>query len=273
MSNQQEPLLALRHGPTGRSVVVLHGGPGAPASASALARALADPLHVVEPWQRWSSSVPLSVDRHVEDLAGVISRDIPDEKPALVGESWGAMLALVFASRYPDRVSAVALIGCGTFDRRARARLHDTLAQRTSPELKAELADLESRFPDEGERLARAHRLSDSIYTYCRAAGAEDPVERFDPKGQAETWDDMARLQETGVYPARFVSIHCPVLMLHGSYDPHPGPMIRDGLKPYIPQLEYREFEQCGHSPWIEEHARDRFHIELRSWLEQHLRP
>jgi pimeloyl-ACP methyl ester carboxylesterase len=228
---------------------------------------LADPLHVLEPWQRWSSGVQLTVDRHVEDLAGVISRDIPGDKPALVGVSWGAMLALVFTSRYPDRVSALALVGCGTFDRRARRRLQDTLAQRTSPELKAKLAELDSRFPDEGERLAQAHRLSDSLYTYCRAADAEDPVEHFDPKGQVETWDDMVRLQESGVYPARFVSIQCPVLMLHGSYDPHPGPLIRDSLKPYIPHLEYREFERCGHSPWIEAHARDGFIAELRSWL------
>ena len=94
-----------------------------------------------------------------------------------------------------------------------------------------------------------------------------------DPKCQAETWHDMLRLQDSGVYPARFASIHCPVLMLHGSYDPHPGPMVRDSLKPYIPQLEYREFGHCGHSPWIEEHARDRFLEELRSWLEQQLRP
>jgi pimeloyl-ACP methyl ester carboxylesterase len=233
---------------------------------------LADPLHVLEPWQRRSSSVPLTVDRHVEDLARVISREIPGEKPALVGASWGAMLALVFTSRYSDPVSAIVLIGCGTFDRQARARLHDTLAQRTSPELKAQLAELESRFPDEKERLVRAHRLSESIYTYCRAAGVEDPVEHLDPKGQAETWDDMLRLQESGVYPARFASIQCPVLMLHGTYDPHPGPMIRDSLKPYIPNLEYREYDRCGHSPWIEEHVRERFLVELRTWLEQQRR-
>ena len=266
-------MIVRRYGRSGRSVVVLHGGPGAPGSAAALARALADPLHVLEPWQRWSSGVPLTVDRHVDDLADVIARDIPGEKPALVGVSWGAMLALVFTSHHPDQVSALALVGCGTFDRQARAQLHDTLALRTRPELKAQLADLQSRFPNEEERLAEAHRLTDSLYTYCRAADAEDPVEPFDPKGQVETWEDMVRLQESGVYPARFVSIQCPVLMLHGAYDPHPGAMIRYSLKPYIRNLEYREFERCGHSPWIEAHARDRFLAELRSWLEQHIHP
>jgi pimeloyl-ACP methyl ester carboxylesterase len=260
-----------RYGPLGRTAVVLHGGPGAPGSASELARALADPLHVLEPWQRWSSGIPLTVDRHVEDLAAVISEHIPDEKPALAGESWGAMLGLVFASRHPDRVSELALIGCGTFDRRARARLQETLAQRTGPELNAQLADLESRFPDEGERLAQVHRLSDPLYTYCRAADAEDPIEHFDAKGHVETWDDIVRLQDSGVYPAGFASITCPVLMLHGTYDPHPGPMIRDSLAAHIPQLEYHELEKCGHSPWVEAHAREHFLARLRSWLEQNL--
>jgi hypothetical protein len=55
--------------------------------------------------------------------------------------------------------------------------------------------------------------------------------------------------------------------MLHGTYDPHPGRMIRDGLRPVLPQLEYAEFERCGHSPWKERLARDDFFDALRAWL------
>lgn len=272
MTPGQQPLHVQRYGNPGRSAVVLHGGPGAPGSAGGLARALADPLHVLEPWQRWSSDVPLTVDRHVEDLAGVIAEQVPDEKPALVGESWGAMLALAFASRYLDRVEALVLIGCGTFDLRARARHHEALEQRTSPELKAQLAGLDARYPDAAERMLEAHRLSDPLYTVRRAADSSESASRFDLKGHLESWNDMVRLQEAGVYPEEFVAIGCPVLMLHGSYDPHPGAMIRDSLKAHIPHLEYQEFDACGHSPWVEEFARERFLEVARSWLEQHLR-
>jgi len=272
MAGRPQHLRVRRYGRPGRPAIVLHGGPGAPGSAGRLARALADPLYVLEPWQRWSSSVPLTVDQHIADLADVVSQYTPGEKLALVGESWGAMLALVFASRYPDRVSALVLIGCGTFDQRAHALLQQTLEQRITPELKARLANLEVEFPDEAERLAETHRLSDSIYTYCRAVDADDPIERFDLKGHLESWSDMVRLQASCIYPAEFASIHCPVLMLHGTYDPHPGAMIRDSLAARVPHLEYHEFEKCGHSPWVEEHARDRFLATARSWLEQHLR-
>jgi pimeloyl-ACP methyl ester carboxylesterase len=60
--------------------------------------------------------------------------------------------------------------------------------------------------------------------------------------------------------------------MLHGDYDPHPGAMIRASLEPFIPQLEYQELEKCGHSPWVEEHARAHFLETTRAWLARQLR-
>lgn len=77
----------------------------------------------------------------------------------------------------------------------------------------------------------------------------------------------MLRLQREGVFPAAFSAIRVPVLMLHGAQDPHPGAMIRDSLRPHLPQLEYVEFEQCGHYPWIEKAAHERFIAVLRKWL------
>jgi len=59
--------------------------------------------------------------------------------------------------------------------------------------------------------------------------------------------------------------------MLHGVYDPHPGRLIYDSLKPYIQQLEYRELDRCGHHPWKERHAREEFFLILCKWLARNL--
>jgi hypothetical protein len=59
--------------------------------------------------------------------------------------------------------------------------------------------------------------------------------------------------------------------MLHGTYDPHPGQMIRASLAPYLPQLEYREWERCGYYPWGEQFVRDEFFAVLREWLASQL--
>jgi len=77
-----------------------------------------------------------------------------------------------------------------------------------------------------------------------------------------ETWNDMIRCQEEGIYPQSFTIIRCPVIMLHGK-------MIRDKLKQYIPQLEYHEFEKCGHSPSKEKYVKDDFFQVMCAWLKK----
>ena len=89
----------------------------------------------------------------------------------------------------------------------------------------------------------------------------------IDTHGIDETWDDMVRLQDAGIYPAAFAAIDVPVLMLHGAEDPHPGSMIRRSLEPHLPKLEYHELQRCGHYPWLEKAARDEFLAYLRDWL------
>jgi pimeloyl-ACP methyl ester carboxylesterase len=48
--------------------------------------------------------------------------------------------------------------------------------------------------------------------------------------------------------------------------------MIRASLAPHIPQLEYHEWERCGHYPWLERAVRDDFFSLLRNWLTAALR-
>ena len=73
------------------------------------------------------------------------------------------------------------------------------------------------------------------------------------------------------MYPVAFAAIDAPVIMLHGAADPHPGRMIRASLEPYLPQLEYIEWEACGHEPWREKATRGEFFAVLREWLVRRL--
>jgi len=264
------PDLPLRtYGNSGPWVIVLHGGPGAPGSAAPLARGLADAFRVLEPWQQGSGDDPLSVARHVEDLHQLILSRCRDGKPALVGESWGAMLALAYSAAHPDTAGPIVLVGCGTFDPAARARMKAILEERTSPPLRHRLERLATDYPDPAERLKKHYDLIRPLYDYdAEEEGPEEgPNESFDLRAHTETWDDMVRLQEEGVYPEAFAAIRSPVLMLHGAYDPHPGRMILASFAPYLPRIEYREWEQCGHRPWAEKHVREEFFASLRNWL------
>ena len=120
-----DPIEIRASGSAGPTIVVLHGGPGAPGSVGALARELGRDSRVIEPLRRRSGAVPLTVERHVADLAAVAP-----PRATLVGWSWGAMLALSFAARHPERTAAVALIGCGTYDDGSRAEYTLRMEQR-----------------------------------------------------------------------------------------------------------------------------------------------
>ncbi len=250
-----------------RPVVVLHGGPGAPGSAAPLARGLADTFAVLEPFQRGSGAEPLTVARHVSDL-GALVRARCAAPPALVGWSWGAMLALAYAAAAPGEVASLALVGCGTFDRAARDEFEATVQRRLGAESRAQLERLAQSEPDPDRRLARMAELVLPAYSYEPDPDAGE-IEHggCDGRAHAQTWTDLVRLQDAGTYPAAFAAIDAPVLMLHGAHDPHPGELVRASLAPHVARLEYVELERCGHYPWLERHAREPFFTALRAWL------
>jgi pimeloyl-ACP methyl ester carboxylesterase len=234
-----------------------------------IAHGLEDLFQVLEPWQRGSGGAPLTVGRHIADMHQLIESRCGGARPALVGHSWGAMLALAYAAAHPRSVGPLVLIGCGTFDPRARERLHAILEERMDNGLRRSMERLPLDLPDPDERLRVEANLIAPLYSYELVTN--DPPLEVDARANDETWRDMLRLQEEGVYPAALAAIDVPVLMLHGAVDPHPGPMIRASLEPYLPQLEYREWELCGHDPWLEKAVRAEFFEVLRAWLVRQL--
>jgi pimeloyl-ACP methyl ester carboxylesterase len=266
----EEPIEVRRYGDVGPEIVLLHGGPGSPGHMAPLARELAPRFRVIEPLQRRRERQPLTVDRHVDDLAAVA----PD--PAvLVGSSWGAMLALSFASTHPERVRCVALIGCGTYSIAGREAYHRTMNERLDAAGRARMAEIAERFEEETGRAERDRLLAAAADLASRAQSV-DPITTdwefaaFDADGHDDTWQDVLRRQEDGREPGTFSAIRVPVLMIHGADDPHPGAITRDVLRTVLPQIEYVELAQCGHMPWVERHARHEFLQTLQAWLLTH---
>jgi pimeloyl-ACP methyl ester carboxylesterase len=231
-----------------------------------VARGLEDAFRVLEPFQRGSGGEPLTVARHVADLHELAA---PLGCPALVGSSWGAMLALAYAAAHPTSAGPLVLVGCGTFDVASRARFRATIDERMDDGLRARIVALEREIPDPDRRLGAFGDLLAPVYAF-------DPLpeglgfEACDARAHEETWADMLRLQADGTYPAAFAAIESPVLMLHGAFDPHPGSMIRASLAPYLRRLEYVAWERCGHYPWVERETREGFFEVLRKWLVRH---
>lgn len=251
-----------RYGERGPLVVLLHGGPGGPGYMAGLARELADRFRVVEPLQRFSGDIPLTVATHVADLRDVL--ESLGEPANLVGSSWGAMLALSYAARHAEGLRQLVLIGSATFDRESRRVYQERMLERTSAADMRRIERFSSLLAAETDQSRRdllfAKKCNIAIQIQSHDLISSDfEIVRFDERGNHETSADARRLQDERIQPAEFRSIAAPVLMLHGDQDPHPGRMIYESLTPYIQNLRYREFAHCGHIPWLERQAREEF--------------
>ena len=266
-------MFARHYGKSGPPVLVLHGGPAAAGDAAPVAKGISESFHAIEPWQRGSGEGPLTVARHVADLHELAAELGGDSRVAILGHSWGAMLALCYAAEHPGKAGPIALVGCGTFDQASRRSMQATIEERMDDDLRDRIRRVSASATGPADRFVRTYKLSRRLFDYdpVRPYADKEEFEPFDLVAHHETWDDMQRLQHDGTYPSAFAAIESPVLMLHGNYDPHPGKKIRDSLLPYIPQLEYQEYERCGHSPWMEKSAHEAFFADVREWLERNL--
>ena len=266
MTHKTRTIKIPQYGRKGPQVILLHGGPAAPGYMKPIALELAKQFRVREPFQRGSDNGVVTVARHVQDLQSLIVEHCGSDKPLLVGHSWGAMLALAFAAEHPDTARAIVLVGCGTFDPESRKRMEAIREERMDTKFHQRIEQLTEKYPNPNKRLT----VLGGIYQQLDSVDlieVKNDLLQCDAAAHEQTWSDMLRLQSEGVYPKAFARIHCPVLMLHGEDDPHPGAMIRDNLKFFMPQLEYRAWPHCGHNPWLEKAAHSDFYTKLTDWL------
>jgi len=61
--------------------------------------------------------------------------------------------------------------------------------------------------------------------------------------------------------------IRCPVVAIHGDYDPHPAAGVKEPLSRVLRDFRFVLLENCGHYPWRERLARDEFYSVLLAFV------
>ncbi len=78
---------------------------------------------------------------------------------------------------------------------------------------------------------------------------------------------EMGMLLTSGRYLELSKQVACPVVAIYGDYDPRPYELVRESLSRVHKDFKFILLEKCGHTPWLERHARDKFYDVLRKEL------
>lgn len=238
-------------------VAVIHGGPGAPGSMAPVARELAANRGVLEPLQ-----TAASLDGQVLELKTVLDENA-DLPVTLIGSSWGAWLSFIFSARYPESTKKIILVGSGPFEEEYATNIMETRIDRLDKEEQKELHSLTETFndPGAGDKNALLARLGE----LCTKADTYNPLTLDTEVLECQyhihinVWDDAHTLRSTGKLLELGKQIRCPVTALHGDYDPHPFEGVREPLSAILKDFKFFPLTDCGHYPWLEREAKERF--------------
>jgi proline iminopeptidase len=247
----------------GPPVMLLHGGPGVCDYFEPVVPMLADRYTVHRYEQRGCGRTetvqPFDVATLVADVES-LRRSWGIDRIRLVGHSWGAALAFMYASEHQDRVErAVLWCGIGIVD-------EHQAGQRAAIERRLTVAEV-----------ARMDELSD-----MRFAGVPDPNAAFDREAMRllaisdladranigllpdpafaypVNWsmahaasEDWRKLMAKGELDRRARALRVPVVVWQADGDPRPPESARK-LAALIPGARFEILPGAGHLPWIE---------------------
>ena len=256
----------------GPPAIVLHGGPDFDTAylLPSLDR-LAETYHLVYYDQRGRGKsadgvqpgdVSLATD--LEDIER-IRQHFGLEAPTLLGHSWGTVLALEYAVRYPTRVSRLILMNPAPASSADAARLREAYTKQLGVQMEQQRAILTGQAYQQGDpetvtaryRIHFTHALAkpehyEALMRAMRAAFiAQGPsgilkARAVEDRLMADTWQ-----QPSYDLMPRLASLRIPTLVLWGDHDFIPRE-ISEHLFESLPQARLVTLEDCGHFAYLE---------------------
>jgi proline iminopeptidase len=263
-TNTSVPLYWVKYGPAGRSpLLVLHGGPGADhAYLLPQMLELANDHELLLYDQRGGGQsktddrTPITWQTHVQDLDAALDQ-LPVEPLVIVGYSWGALLAMLFAieaaaGRTRHRPTRLALIDPAPVNRALRQVFETEFARRQADpvvaQLRADLAASGLRESDPAAYRQRTFELSVAGYFADPAAAHDLTPFRVTGRVQQSVWESLGNFDLLA--PGQLDSVRVPTLILHGRQDPIPLASSEAAAKAMNAELVI--IDGSGHVPYVE---------------------
>ena len=251
----------------GKPVILLHGS-GAGVTA----------------WANWRHTIPeLSSFRRVlaPDLVGFGYTEIPDsfefrhldtwvnqilnfmdaldiERADLVGNSFGGSLSLALATRHPERVGRMVLMGSGGQPFQVNSDLVKLWGYEPSMEAMKEVLQIMAF-----DQSIATDELAEMRYRATIRPGFQERFEKVFPKPY-QRWADAQVIDDKSL-----AGIDQEVLVLHGREDRVVPVSVSMNLAQKIKRSQLHIFGQCGH--WTQIEQAGRFNSLLHQFLSEEL--
>jgi proline iminopeptidase len=187
-----------------------------------------------------------TLDNNVEDMEA-LRQYLGLDRIVVIGMSYGGMVALTYASRYPDRVSHL-IVGVTVADSRFLKQAQANLAKRGTEEQKAISQHLwDGTFRDE-EHLREYFRIMGSLYSVTHDPQAsQDGWKRaiLSPDAINQAFGDFLRSYDVR---ADLCRVTAPTLVIGARHDWICPPEFSQEIAALIPNADLRIFERSGHS-------------------------
>jgi proline iminopeptidase len=251
-------------GGIGANLSLAHGGPGLWDYLEPLA-SLLEQFATVHRWDQRGSGRsapigPYTVDRFVADMDAV-REHLGVDRWIAGGHSWGAVMALLYALRYPQRTLGVLYIAGSGLEWHKWRELHRR--------------EFERRLGK--ERLQRFRETTDPLESnrlrwsadYATFEVARPHVDRMMAQGfnvnVACNYAMSAELDVNGeAYFASLETLEVPVLIIQGGDDPRPLAAC-DSLETRLANSSRVVLNGAGHFPWVE--RPNQFVSAVSKWL------
>lgn len=267
ITSRDQTKLRVREFGAGEPLVILAGGPGLNADyLRPVWENLSSNFRCIVLDQRGTGkstvssvdSVSMSMKNYVNDLIG-LQEYLKLDKVTLLGHSWGGMLAMEYASKQPQRIKKLLLIGSGGptgkfftyFGANIMMRLHerdlkelallDSLNKRSLPAL----------YP--GYFFDRSMALKAKEATDFDALWGQPKVNQYTVSSYISR--DARRKDSLKDYRG---IVH----IIQGRQDPI-GESTAFEIKEGLPQSQISFIEKCGHMPWLENEEQRREFYDL----------
>jgi proline iminopeptidase len=186
----------------------------------------------------------LRLDHYLADLEA-LRRHLQLPRMTILGHSWGGMLELLYASRYPQHVAKLVLLDSGG----PTAKFFDYFGDNIRMRLREEDRELMKQAKTGGDHL----RAITPGYYYDRDLGVKSRA-GFPDEWLVEGLNPIVMKQygELGDQIVKGLKrYHGPVELIQGRQDPIGESTVYE-IKAALPQTKIHFIERTGHLPWTE---------------------